>query len=283
MAETKTQQILIRFRGICAHLDMPGKKKRTVLVRHRTTDFNIEHHTPHVEFYADDVVSFSPDLNVISYSRPGVDGRLARVDLEDGTIIRIKGATPGVVEEEPSYVRDVPRFSEILKVQPPINQKIAATLLGDISAVDSSRVVAVFDMPAGRLVAGEPEHQLTRFAKIVPFDSRPLARWADLHATVPSDRVVLELESKGGVVRGIQFKERLRMLTIGNEPERLILGVISGSDHAAHGHTESVPPQPSGHFVLYYDLLEVPPEKNQRFVPIPSQLGGTGCPNNNYP
>ncbi|MEA2488337.1 MAG: hypothetical protein QOH21_129 [Acidobacteriota bacterium] len=286
--EGKTQQILIRFRGICAHVDVkdgeePGgtrrKKKRTILLRHRNGDANIEHHTAHIEFFADDVDAFSPDLNVVSYSRVGVDGRLARVDLADGTIIRLKNTRPGFVMESASYGRDVPHFTKILPEQ---NRAIAAGLVGDIENLDTDRAVAAFDMPEGILVAGEPEGTITRFQKSVSFPPQRLARWAELHATVAEEPIEIELVTKADATRRIQFKDSLRMLTIGNEPERLILGLLPESVQGGHSHGDSaIPPQPSGHFILYYDLLENPPK--DRAVPIPTQLGGAGCTNSNYP
>ena len=288
--KVKTQEILIRFRGICAHVDVNNglapdgkrRKKRTILMRHRNADANIEHHTAHIEFFADDVDAFSPELKVVSYSRVGVEGRLARVDLADGTVIRLKNTPPGYVLESPSYESDVPRFTELLPQQ---NRPIAAGLVGDIEKLDINRAVAAFDMPEGILVAGEPEGLITRFKKSVNFTSRRLARWAELFATVAAGPIEIELSAPGkSDPRRIQFKNTLRMLTIGNEPERLILGLLPESVQGSHSHgTSEIPPQPSGHFVLYYDLLENPPQDKDKALPIPTQLGGAGCVNNNYP
>jgi hypothetical protein len=291
MAEDE-QQLLIRFRGICAHLDLPGgddekgKKKRTVLIRHRNGDGGIEHHIPYIEFYADDVASFSSDLKLLRYTRPSVDGTFARVDLEDAAEIRVGDLKPGLVQEEVSYQRDVPHLSEILKGFDKESRKVSETLLKpNVKDIDRSRVAGVFDMPAGRLVAGEPEATITRFPAKLQFEPRRFARWTDLHVAFKPP-LVLHLIPLGGngVERQIKFKKTLRMITIGNEPERLILGMISSVTEAAHGHgsaRDATPVQPTGHFILYYDLLENPPES--RPVPIPTQLTGSGCPNHNYP
>jgi hypothetical protein len=293
-ANDTMQQILIRFRGICAHVEVDdpkaetqngngkGKKRRTILVSHHgNQDTPIEHHTSYVEFYADDVRAFSPELRVVSYSKPGVDGRFARVDLTKGTIIRLKDTDPGDVEEAPSYRRDVPHFSEILKSFPEANRTIAPGLVGSINKLDTARAFAAFDMPAGTLYAGEPENTITRFPKNINFPPRRLARWAELQATVAAGPITLELSSTTGPTHAIEFTENLRMLTIGNEPERLILGVIE--NQAAHSHAGATPTQPSGHFALYYNLLDNPPLESDRAVPIPTLLGGAGCNNNNYP
>ena len=287
MTET-SEQLLIRFRGICGHIDLPngkngsGKKKRTVLVRHRNGNGAIEHHIPYIEFFADDVEAFADGLKVVQYSRPGVDGRLARVDLDDATEIRLAGIDPDYVEEELSYRKDVPHMSEVVTGFEPA-ESLLTPLAND---VDSGRAVAVFDMPKGRLVAGEPEPAITRFPKkITGFTPRRLARWSDLY-TEYEPPLVVQLFPLGsdGPSRDILFRNTLRMITIGNEPERLILGVGRDAthNHAAHDH-EQAPPQLTGHYILYYELLKNPPPEKERPVPIPTQFDGSGCPNNNYP
>lgn len=294
------QQLLIRFRGICSHLDLDRpadgigendydakgrKRKRTVLVKHRNGNSGIEHHIPYIEFYADDVAQFSPGLRVFQYSKPGLDGTFARVDLEDGTEIRIAGLEPGYVEEELNYKRDIPHMKEIV---PPANRSAADGLLvDDVSKIDRERAVAVFDMPNGRLMAGEPEAMITRFKEEAGFEPRRLARWADLHVELTEPLVLQLLSLSGdGTRREIKFKQTVRMITIGNEPERLILGVMSpGDTHAngnGHDHGQNgMPIQPTGHFILYYDLLQNAPRN--KHVPIPTLLTGAGCPNNNIP
>ena len=283
---TRKNELLIRFRGICAHIQIgKTKRKRTILIRHPKDNSRIEHHMAYVEFYADDVDDFSRELTLLRYTRPGVDGTFARVDLEVPTEIRLKGIEAGDVEESLSYERDLPHMEEILK-----GHKVAEQLLTPKpSDVDRSRAIGVFDMPAGRLVAGEPEPQLTRFPKDVAFEERRLARWTDLTITFEAP-LTLQLTPLGATrSREIVFKKSIRMLTIGNEPERLILGVMrpgrdlmNGIGHTAHG-SSAAPIQPTGHFILYYDVLENPPDEKQRPVPIPTQLEGAGCPNNAYP
>lgn len=296
MAEEDTQQILIRFRGICAHLDLSddgqgGKMKRTVLVRHRNGDSGIEHHIPYIEFYADDLATFSKSLKVLRYTRPGYDGTFARVDLDDGTEIRLKNVQKGVVREEPSYRKGVLRFKEEIldHLGARLNPIAPRLLVNDPRDIDTTRAMAIFDMPEGTLMGGEPEALITRFERFdsgAEFKARRLARWSDLYATINHGKpIVIELVSlTTGSTRTITFKKDLRMITIGNEPERLILGLLSTTAAAHHGGPHgpnATPIQPTGHFVLYYDLLENSQE--ERPVPIPTQLGGTGCPNNNYP
>lgn len=298
------QPLVIRFRGICAHLDLPNgaapgkKRKRTLLVRHRNGNGNIEHHVPYVECLADDIEAVSPPgLRMLQYSRPGTDGRFGRIDLADRpetmTIIRINGASAGDVTEDLSYEENVPHFSKILN--DPNDAKPAASLTKTPPPVDVKFATAVFDMPEGTLVAGEPEAMKTRF------DSGPAAamarrfsRWSDLYVQkVPQGKVTMELEQQpSGDKQTITFAETVRMITIGNEPERLIVGLIGGGDaHAGHNHAAGNgngngtrgrgPIQPTGHFILYYDILKNRPDETP--LPVPSQLEGTGCPNNNYP
>lgn len=286
----QADQLLIRFRGICAHIDLKdgngnGKKKRTVLVRHSNGKSGIEPHVPYIEFYADDIDDFPPEVKVIQYSRPGVDGRFARIDLDEPTQIRIKDREPGWVQEEPNYRAGIPHMSEILpKVEVASDLKVS-----DVSKIDINRAAAVFDMPEGRLMAGEPEAMITRFEEGVTFKERRLARWADLYIRFDAP-LVLELVPlrKHGTTREVRFKSTLRMITIGNEPERLILGLLQTTDEFTHSISHGAPHdphaspiQPTGHYVLYYDLLEAPP--TLRPVPVPTLLTGAGCPNNNLP
>ena len=298
------QPLLIRFRGICAHLDLKknadGKKrKRTLLLRHRNGNSNIEHHVPYIECLADDVVDFSSELRMLQYSRPGTDGRFARIDLADRsdtmTIIRIIDAPAGEVTEDLSYEENVPHLSKILNN--PQDATPAVALLKDLPAVDVKFATAAFDMPEGTLVAGEPEAMKTRFdsGPAAPEEkARRFSRWSDLYVKVRSGEVTMELEQRpSGDKQTITFAETVRMITIGNEPERLILGLIGGADaHAGHhgngngnGHGNGAnghaPIQPTGHFVLYYDILKNRPDETP--LPVPSQLEGTGCPNNNLP
>jgi hypothetical protein len=290
MAETETpEQLVIRFRGICGHIDLPNgkngtsrkKKKRTVLVSHHNGHLEIEHHIAYIEFLADDVESFSPGLKVVQYSRPGVDGRLARVALDHPTLIQLRGIKPGYVEEEISYRNDVPHMSDVVG-----QHEVASSLKAEKAKdIDNPHVSAVFDMPEGRLVAGEPEPAITRFATGINFKARRLARWSDLYSEyIPPLVVELVRLGSDATPQEIRFRKTLRMITIGNEPERLILGVgkdVNGG-HAGHPHTDA-PVQLTGHYLLYYDLLENPPKPDERPVPIPTQFDGSGCPNSNYP
>ena len=302
------QPLLIRFRGICAHLDIKNgaargkKRKRTLLVRHRNGNSNIEHHVPYVECLADDIVALSPALRMLQYSRPGTDGRFGRIDLVDQpdtmTIIRINGAPAGDVTEDLSYEENVPHLSKILNN--PDDATAASALTKPLPPDDRKFATAVFDMPAGTLVAGEPEAMKTRFdsGPAAPEEkARRFSRWSDLYVQVPKGQVTIELEQRSNGKtdsdkQTITFAETVRMITIGNEPERLILGLIGGADaHAAHDHSTGNgngsngnghgPIQPTGHFVLYYDILKNQLEKPP--LPVPSQLEGTGCPNNNIP
>ena len=143
-------------------------------------------------------------------------------------------------------------------------------------------------------MAGEPEASITRFdSELVNFTQRRLPRWVDLLAEVPAGELQLDLvQQPGGKVRTVKFKDTLRMITIGNEPERLILGVIGGNGgHAAaglshgngngNGNGNGGRTQPSGHFRIHYNVFDPIPE--QKPVPIPTQLEGGGCGSNNVP
>jgi len=300
MPESQKQELLIRFRGICAHLERPNyddktkrsMRKRTVLIRHRDDSLGIEHHIPYLEFYPDDLESVSsPQLKVVQYSRPGSDGRLARIEFDNPVEIRMKDLLPGDVEESLSFRNDLTHMDQILGKKAPVSP---ALLVPEARNIDSNRVAAVFDMPAGRVVAGEPEAMITRFPADVPFKPRRLPRWTDLY-TEYTGPLVVELTRLGSdnETYEVAFKSSLRMLTIGNEPERLILGVMQpghgeaasghGVNHGTHDDPDAAPIQPTGHFILYYDLLENPPAREFRPLPIPSQINGPGCPNHVYP
>lgn len=283
------EQLLVRFRGIVAHIDLPkerddtGLKKRAVLVRHQDGNGPIEAHVPYVSFLIDDVETISEGLTVLSYSRPGVDGRFGRIELQEGTEIRLRGTVPGYVTEEIGYKNDVPRMSEI--VGKGKGDAADELRVPDAKDVDPKLAAAVFDMPAGRLCAGEPEALPTRFKADVKFRERRLARWSDLY-TEYTPKLTLQLVKLGSdtVLGEIKFAETLRMITIGNEPKRLIVGAFAGAGSSAghdHGAVSSTPLQPTGHFIMYYNVLETVPADKP--IPIPAQLDGSGCPPNNYP
>lgn len=287
-----SEQLLIRFRGICALIDLPNsQRKRAVLIRHRNGDDRMEHHIPYIEFFADDVACFPRDMQILQYTRPGFDGRLARVELDDGTEIRLKDPRyipPGKVEEEDNYQNDVPHMSKILPSFKRVEDDVVPSMLElDVRKIDRDRTAAVFDMPEGRIRAGEPEAMITRFEKKINFTPRRLARWTDLLIGYQPP-LTLELKSMAtGATREIVFQDTLRMLTIGNEPERIILGILT-SDNAVHavnhshnGDATAAPVQPTGHYILYYDLLKNPPKDPP--VPIPTQYTTPGCPPNGYP
>ncbi|HET8797097.1 MAG TPA: hypothetical protein VFO89_05405 [Thermoanaerobaculia bacterium] len=306
MSET-SEHLIVRFRGICGHIDLPSengrkngpKKKRTVLVRHtngkgngkKNSKGNVEPHIPYIEFFADDVEALSDTLDVTQFSRPGVEGRFARITFDEPTEVRFKDIPAGLVDEDLGYQKNVPHIGEILRSEVAVLEEL---LMPEIKDVKGDSIAAVFDMPEGRLVAGEPEPALTRFDPKVGFKERRLARWSDLHLAYEPP-LILELAPLGGDgdVQEITFKNSLRMLTIGNEPERLILGIFgppsghpngSDTDHDHNGHDHgdgSTPVQRTGHYILYYDLLKNPPADPP--VPIPPQFDGSGCPNNNYP
>ncbi len=289
MAEN-SEQLLIRFRGICGHIDLSngstGKKKRTVLIRHQNGNGNgnIEHHVPYIEFFADDVES-ADNLKLIAYNRPGIEGRFARLNLVDeleGVEIRLKGIPAGNVKEEVGYQRDVPHMAEIFPGFVVTDDLLNGLLTPLVKDVDRDRVTAVFDMPAGRLVAGEPEALRTTFIPQREFTPRRLARWSDLYTTYKPPLVIeLVLFKEDGTIREIHFKESLRLITIGNEPERLILGTLGATAAHTHNGSDHAPVQPTGHYAMYYTLFRNPPTDPP--LPNPTQFDGSGCPNNNYP
>jgi hypothetical protein len=286
-----TEQLLIRFRGICGHIDLTNgngpKKKRTVLVRHQDgNDDDIEPHLSYIEFLADDVVKH-PGL--VTYSRPGDNARYARVDLDDSMEIRLKGIAPGLVSEQRSYLRGIPRMTEILGRKPVVRTGLR---VAEAQNVPRALVSGVFDMPEGLLVGGEPEAQTTHFGNDNQFERRRLARWSDLFIEYEPP-LVLQLVPLGGEgeTKTITFQSSLRMITIGNEPERLIAGIteVDGAHGGDHGHGNGngngngngTPLKPTGHFKLYYNLIEDAPKDPP--LPIPGQIDGVGCPNNNFP
>ncbi|HWW62591.1 MAG TPA: hypothetical protein VN181_14555 [Thermoanaerobaculia bacterium] len=268
------QRLHIRFRGICTHIDMGGgstsaRKMRTVLVRGNHND-GIEHHLSFLEFLPDDLADggLPADLEAVTFTRPGSVGLLARIDFNDTYEIRVN-ATKGYVEQDPFFKQSVPSLTEIvgeLTVKPGL-------LRPNPQDVDSDLVTAVFDLPAGRIQPGEGEPELTRFAPAVGFAERYLARWSDLFVTI-EDRPIVELLSlTGGANYTIFFKPTTQMITFGNEPESQIVGLLPGADDAARA---------AGHWPMFYTLIENHPPKETP-VPIPKQLGGAGCPNNNLP
>ncbi|HVR37705.1 MAG TPA: hypothetical protein VMU84_01315 [Thermoanaerobaculia bacterium] len=266
------EQLHIRFKGICSHVDLGGngtRKMRTVLIRGNHDDV-IEHHQAYVEFNPDDLADggLPADLTLLTYTRTGEAGLLGRIDFGDTYEIRVN-ALPGLVEQDRFFKRGVPSLSEILGRTATVKPSL---LRADPQKIDKALVTTVFDLPEGSIRAGDPEREITRFGSSVPFQERYLAKWSDFFTTVENRPEVQLLSLTGGKDYTIRFRPTTQMITIGNEPLADIVNLLDGGDAAARA---------AGHWPMFFTLIDNAPDPVP--VPIPKQLSGAGCPNNNLP
>jgi hypothetical protein len=188
---------------------------------------------------------------------------------------------------------------------------LRSSLLGQAVDADSELVTAVMDLPAGELASGPPEASITEFPMSPGFKKRRVGRWLEHTAEVTGDAICLELTPLGkpnATPKKIWFNDTTSLITIANEPLRLIVGKFvqklngetegpnpnqnmkmatktSGATEpengkAMDGHQE----MPSGnggqaqgtaHFNLYWELMQDPPRDRPR--PASSQGSGPSC------
>jgi hypothetical protein len=272
--------ITVRFRGICCFIDKTNGEdfeKRVVLPggSAHSAHADFEAHLPIIEFLADDLKKAPAYPERISYSRPGDDGQYQRIEIKDPVMIEFQGLS----SKRKTITRGLNLEDSIIHLDDLApNRKLAlkSTLLGPALKVDPKLAVVVIDLPPGVLMAGPPEPIITSFPAPAKFEHRRTARWLE-HIMEVDDDFSLKLTPLGGdrdaVPQFIHFAPTTRLITIANEPERMIVG------HFVQSATG--PKRPTGHFAMYWDLITDPP--SPPIVPEPFQGSAIGCAPSNKP
>jgi len=310
--------ITVRFRGICCFIDPEnggnGFKKRVVLPNGKSHEHaGMEKHLSIIEYYADELKSSVPDnFKTESYSRPGDDAKYQRIELDKPMVIEFLGAVPTAKVDSGATLAG--RLIRLDELAPNVLRR---NLLGPIQQVEGEYAKVVMDLPGGTLMAGPPEASRTSFPKVPKFGSRRVARWLELILEVDGE-FGLRLTPLGGPVseaKEIYFEEGTGLITIANEPLRLITGrfvprpQVGGPTVPIHPGmhdtssttaaktpkttatssmtsapstvaTSTAVPQTIGHFDLYWNLMADP---TARPVPAASQGIGPGCAPANKP
>ena len=268
--------VTIRFRGLCCFIkDTNGGKyfqRRVVLPTHDHS-MDIEHHTPHIEFLADDLKKVSQGLSTIAYKRPGDEGQYERIELNDAVMIEFLGleGEDKRITEGPTYKGSAISLHGLAGEKRTLEMK--DTVVGPRDEVDPDLIAAVIDLPPGTLLAGPPEATITRFLKPANFEPRRVARWLEHVIDVNGDfRIRLTpLGKPNATPETIYFEDTTRLVTIGNEPERMIVGHFVPPPAG-----RATPPRPTGHFAVYWNLF-TNIKQTERFVPEPFQGSVPGC------
>lgn len=255
--------VIVRFRGICCFID-PTKnekfEKRVVVPNMGMHRHDMEEHLQVIEYLADDLKS-AHGFERVSFTRPGDAGQYEYVALTEPVQIEFIGTKPGAVSTPGrAFANSTLHLDELAGK----TLQLRSTLLGPAADVDASLAMAVVDLPAGDLVAGPPDSSITTFPPKVNFQPHRVARWLELYTDFEGD-FGLRLTPLGdpkAVPKQIWFKSSAALVTIANEPERLIVGHFVEAQPAGES---------TGHFDIYWDLFTETP-----FRPIPEPFQGTG-------
>jgi hypothetical protein len=294
--------VTVRFRGICCFISAQkgsAFKKRVILPGGSDGHHaGMEEHLPIIECFADELLSHPDHMKPEQYTRPGDDATYARIQLREPVRLDFIGAKPGEFIESRSFDESVIHLDPLMSDPP----KLKSRLLRDASDVDPAIVAAVMDLPAGTLTPGPPEAGRTSFPKATGFETRRVARWVELDLEVNGHfgLRLTPLGKDGGAEQRIMFAKGTRLISIANEPLRLIVGqfvpkkphemMLSKKTTASHampamdGHTHTAnaaQPQSTTHFRLYWDLMADAPADAP--VPEPSQGSAVGCAPANKP
>ncbi len=310
--ELTMSTVTVRFRGICCFIDPTNGErqyfnKRVVLPNgsgHQHA--GMEPHVSIIEFYADDLKKRAPKgMKRARYTRPGDDAQYACLVIDEPMWIELLGTTKGETENGVNLEDSVIHLDSLVKAPLQLKQ----TLLGRAVDVDSGLISAVVDLPQGTLMSGPPEAGLTKFPKSSNFPPRRLGRWLEHIAVVKENEdfglKLTPLGKPDAPPLEIWFKSSTRLITIANEPLRLIVGkFVRKADGAIDGlapvhkmgkhdakkaktskngkaakdahpgmqSTNGGSPQSTAHFNLYWELMADPPKS----PPLPEPTQGTG-------
>jgi hypothetical protein len=306
--------LTVRFRGICCFIDqLNGQRERTFEKRvvlpngGKHEHMGIEKHLPIIEFFAEDLIERPADMAPVPFTRPGDDGMYQYIELTEPVSITLRGTTKGNVRESLSLAGSVIHLDKLV----PKPAELRDSLLGDPVKADAALVMAVMDLPTGELASGPPEGSFTEFPMSPNFKKRRVGRWLEHTVALPDDETIcLELTPLGqkNATKQILFKNTTSMITIANEPLRLIVGKFvqkpngetegltpnhtmktataeSGAKESTNGNgagahqgmpsTNGGSAQGTAHFNLYWELMKDPPTERPR--PASSQGSGPSC------
>jgi hypothetical protein len=304
--------ITVRFRGICCFIEPTNGeskifRKRVVLPNGSKHEHaGMEKHFPIIEFYADDLQRKPAGMELVNFTRPGDEAQYQYIEITEPVRIELIGTKEGIVAPGLNLEDSVIHLDSLVSGRLRLKQ----TLLGDAVAVDSSLAQAVIDLPKGVLMSGPPEAAITAFPKSPKFTKRRVGRWLEHIAEVKGDfgLQLTPLGKPNATPKQIWFKSSTRLITIANEPLRLIVGQFVptkasvAASVALHGHGKTKAkggakkkkvakngndvhqgmqsanggsPQSTAHFNLYWDLMADPPAS--RPLPEPVQGSGPSC------
>jgi hypothetical protein len=299
--------ITVRFRGICCFIDPENGasfKKRVVLPNGKNHEHaGMEQHKAIIEYYIDELEGSVPDnLQTADYTRPGDDAKYQRIELDQPMLIEfINAVSTTKVSSGPNLAGRAISLDQLVG-----GNVLRRSLMGPLENVSADLAKVAIDLPGGTLMGGPPEAVRTSFKDVPAFKSRRVARWLELILEV-NGKFGLKLTPIGGdpsEAKTIFFKEGTGLVTIANEPVRLITGrfVPKPQDNVAgkmpgHPVMDAVPTttatktpdtasasvthapsttstssvQTTVHFDLYWDLMADPVAR-----PLPDTFQGTG-------
>jgi hypothetical protein len=260
--------ITVRFRGICCFIDPKngeGFKKRVIVPNMSSHQHDMEEHLTIVEFLRDDLLSArdlesGQALEQVAFTRPGDGGRYAYIKMTEPVRIEFVGTSAG---------KNAPKFDlddATIHLDDLVGEtlQLRSSLLGPAAKVRPALAKAVIDLPDGVLRAGSPDVNLTQFPPPAKFDQRRIARTIEHNVEVDGTfgLTIRSLVDTQKAPKEIRFASSTALITIANEPERLIVGHFVENQPAS---------ETADHFDAYWDLFSDPP-----FRPVPSPFQGTG-------
>jgi hypothetical protein len=275
--------VSVRFRGVCCFIDKTNGEnfgfKRVVLPTHEHTSA-LEEHLSIIEYFADDLIDVQPPLKRVKFTRPGDTAQYEYIQIPQPSLIELQGVvTAGTFMETPNLADLRINLDELTGPT-----QLKASLVGPPSKVSASLVNAVIDLPAGMLTPGQPEPFLTEFgAPVVGFTPRAVARWLEHIMTLNGEFALklTPLDPRQSGTTLIRFRRQTRMISIANEPLRMIVGQFVPRPEGSHTHPGLTPQQQAtGHFDMYWNLVADPPF---RPAPLPYQSTSPGCGPSNKP
>jgi hypothetical protein len=223
---TNTNTITVRFRGICCFIDPENGapfKKRVVLPNGKTHEHaGMEPHRAIIEYYSDELTSGVPyGLQTENYSRPGDDAKYQRIELDQPMIIEfINVVSTADVSSGPGLNGRAISLDKLVQ-----GNVLKRSLMGPLASVSGDLAKVAIDLPGGTLMAGPPEAARTSF-NVDGFVSKRFARWLELIIEVngPFGLRLTPIGCSPSDARDIYFAEGTGLVTIANEPVRIITG-----------------------------------------------------------
>ncbi len=226
-----------------------------------------QRHIPYVEFPDTPIKSGKSNLSD-TYKRTGSKGLLdyRRYELSNH-VISIENVHDGTaLTVMQSYSDHVPQMKN--KVLPGLDDRPRDECFD--AAPDGAIMTGFFDISHGILKAGTYFEFVTRFVRksgqVTGYKVQTPV-FVELLVPITSEDLVVTMTA-GEVVVRVVMDSTADLITIGNQPEKDILGTGSGED-VAH------------HFLMYYNLADDPP--SDPVLPVKEADPVNGCSNTNWP